>query len=540
MPPPMLLSLALALVVSQADAGVRVEDGVKVVPVFVPPVGTPSNQPANTGPGAFTGPGIAPGTRPTSPSTDGGWSDPPLLPSTPSSSLDAGMFSLRAADAGLRLLPDGGPSRLPDGGHFPVDAGAGGLQPGQVNVRLGVEVTGLALPSGTPDGLMDGFASLSPMFGIDAGDDFDGELGATFNLRLIDSEPIQRGDDIGGLLRRKDWDEGSDFGQILKRIRIGLVESGLWVTIGQTKRKRLGLGHLIDRYSNRDNVDYHPASTTIGMAYGVLSAEVFLSDLLGERIYAGELAWDLGRTFSKSPDAVGKHHLAVSVAHDVGVAGAVGVQQAVVDRKATLAHTDFSTTFWSSTSSRFLGLVGVGIRFNETYDMGGLLGLSFETQLGTVALGTRLELRKQAGGFRHNYFGFGYELARFAAIGLTGPGRAAERLPDAVSVALEGQVAIGQWFTFSAFGELFTWGRTDVDLLLAWQFAGDRVVGAARLSISGLGQVERYQANAELRVRFLKSLYLLAQGGTVFFPQRDASLVRGVFVNAGAGVDFGF
>ena len=67
---------------------------------------------------------------------------------------------------------------------------------------------------------MDGFGVALPRLGVKGGEDFEFELGAPLRLRLYDQEPLQRAQDYGRL-RRQDWDERSDFAQVVRHLRIG-------------------------------------------------------------------------------------------------------------------------------------------------------------------------------------------------------------------------------------------------------------------------------------------------------------------------------
>lgn len=55
----------------------------------------------------------------------------------------------------------------------------------------------------------------------------------------------------------------------------------------------------------------------------------------------------------------------------------------------------------------------------------------------------------------------------------------------------------------------------------------------------GSGRFPGTDVTLEARYRFAPSWYAVASGGTVFFPQPDGSLVRGVDAGLGLGADFG-
>jgi hypothetical protein len=152
-------------------------------------------------------------------------------------------------------------------------------------------------------------------------------------------------------------------------------------------------------------------------------------------------------------------------------------------------------------------------------------------------LSLRGEARKQAGGFRHGFFGAQYELARVSGLGFASAPIADERLPDAFSIFGELRLRLAQTVTVDGGVEVFTFGRTDFDSRLSVELLEKRLIAEARLGAMGLGQTPRWLATAGLRWRLFRSFYVLGSGGTVFFAPEQRSLVRGVTVMAGVGVD---
>ena len=434
-----------------------------------------------------------------------------------------------AADAGVPIAPPPLPGP-PPGVAVPEESTA--PAPGAVKLHAAAESDFTSFPSGTPGGQQDVFLDLRPIVGLGVGEEFAVEVGAEFRLRVIDDPPAQRADDIGGVLRRRDWDEASDFGQILRSLRIGHPDGVFWIEAGAVRKRTLGLGHLLSRYSNQDNPDYHPAAATIGAAYKAVNVQLFASDIFGPRIFAGELAVEFGRIFGNSESVYDRFHLAASLAHDVGLAG--GTSPA-----ATLAELDFDAVIYRNSEVRIMTLTGVGTRLKAVSDLGLVAGLAVDATLsGAFSIGGKLEIRKQNGGYRQGFFGAGYELARFAGIGFSSVPRADENLPDGFSFYVEVHVASGAHVSVDLCLEHFFWGRTDTDLWVSLAVIDNRLIAAARFTGTGLGQQERYAATSELRVRLFASFYVLAAGGTVFFPQPDHSLVRGFYAGAGAGLDF--
>lgn len=426
-----------------------------------------------------------------------------------------------------------------------------------VSLRGAAEAELALLPSGTPQVGLDLYAALRPVAGFGVGDVFSIELGPQFRLLIIDSPPANRADAFNGVLRREDWDELSDYGQFLQSLKIGADTSPVTLRAGVVRKKTLGLGHLVDRYSNQDNPNYHPAGATVVVAVGPVRAEVFASDLLALRLFAGAVSWDVGRTFSPSAEVADRYLLSFEAAYDGGQAGLPRIPLACNDSPCTLLdprqlvlallELDGSAVVLRSQMLRLMLLAGFGSRANVVGNVGGNIGLvagvAADVTVADIALGLKVEVRKQAGGFRHGMIGPGYELARFASTGFSGLPLAADSLPDSLSIFLEARGSIGTMATFDASVESYIWGRIDVDGMLSLTLIDNRLVGTLRftglgLGAAGLGVQPRYAATGGLRARLFPSFYALASAGTVFFPQVDGSLARGVTVSAGVGVDF--
>ena len=457
------------------------------------------------------------------------WGEPIELPV-----IDGG-----AAPEPMRAPPPAEPMRAPPPAPPPVEVVDGGesepprVPPGTLKFRAAAESDFSSFPSGTPGGQQDLFLALRPILGLDIGEDFSAEVGADFRLRVFDDPPAQRSEDIGGVLRGRDWDETSDFGQIIRSLRINRPDNIFWVQVGPVRKKTLGLGHLITRYSNQDNPDYHPAAATMGVAYKAINVQAFASDIFGARIFAGEGVADLGRIIGNSENVYDRFRLGVSLAHDVGLAGYVAPF-------ATLVELDFDAVLYRTKEVRIMTLVGFGTRIKAVSDLGLVAGLAIDATLaGAFSIGGKLEIRKQAGGYRQGFFGPGYEIARFSGIGLSQPAQANENLPDGFSFYGELHLASGSNVSLDLALEHFFWGRTDTDLMFSLAVIDNRLIAGARFTAVGLGTpAPRYAVATELRLRILSSFYILASAGTVFFPQPDSSLIRGVFAGAGAGVDF--
>lgn len=416
-----------------------------------------------------------------------------------------------------------------------------------VHLFAGAEGELGVLPSGWDQNGLDVFFGFRPMVGMSVSDVFSIQLGPLVRLRLLDTPPLDRSLDVGGVVRRQDWDQTSDFGELLQSLRIGTDTSVFHLKAGPVHKKTLGLGHLLFRYSNRLNADARPAAATAVLAVSALRFELFASDVLSGRLFAGEVSWDLARSFSTDASTHGRYLLSLSLGHDFAsgtppalrpnCASAETPCEFVAPSATTLAHFDASAVVLRSQSLSLMVMGGMGARANATRDLGFLVGLAMDVRLPDVELSLRGEGRKQAGGFRQGYFGAQYELSRFSGVGFSFPALASEALPDAFSVFGELRVRLAQVITVDGAVEVFTFGRTDFDSTLAVELLEKRLIAEARVGVVGLGQAPRWVLSGGLRWRLFKSFYVLGSGGTAYFPSNTGALVRGVMASGGVGVD---
>lgn len=425
-----------------------------------------------------------------------------------------------------------------------VDAGVEEEEepPSKVTIRGAAEGSVELLPSGFGAMGLDGFATLRPVLGFAVDDDFAIELGPTFRLRVVDTAPDNRTSDLGGVLRRADWDEAADFMQIIQSLRIAPDTSPFYVRAGAMRKKTLGLGHLVNRYSSQENADYHPASVGAVLVLGPVRSEFFASDFLFGRILSGDVAVDLGGIFSSKAENKDRYLVSLELATDSAKSGLPFRPDPSVPALAltpvTLLHVDGSAVLVRNATLRLLVLLGVGTRVTQRADLGLVVGGAMDANVKDVGISFKLEARKQGGGFRQGFFGPNYELQRYADTGFSGGSIADVLLPDAFSFYGELKLGFGTAVSLEVAAEYFTFGRTDLDVSANVQLIDSWLVGQARFTAVGMGQSGRYHTTAGLRARLFKSFYVMANAGTVFFPQVDGSLLRGVSASAGVGVDF--
>lgn len=431
----------------------------------------------------------------------------------------------------LLLAQAEGPDNPPDGAMEPPLSASSS---GRLHYLARLEATGLALLPGGGTGGVERYVQLTPMLVLDGGEELGVNLGAPVRLRLGGGVPG------AGLVRREDWDSLSDWGQLVRALKLGSDASpvGLWA--GALDSYSLLSGHLVRRYSNRANPDYHPAGAFLTGTLGPLYAEAFSSDLLGARIMGAEVALDLAHLFTGPQEQPGRYTLALSAVHDWGRAGGHSPQ-------VTLAHLDGTAVVVVRPDYELHVLAGWGGRPGVRGAWGAVAGVGADAVTPTLDARLRLEVRGQRGGFRQGLFGPDYELARFRAAGPSGLPVVEAPFPDGFSVY--GEAVVG-WDAVRLGGlrqrhlhlslavEAFTWGRVDVDGRLAAQLAERRVEVAVSALATGVGRPEaRYLYSGEVRWRFGGWLYAVGQGGTLLFPTPGGALRPGAFASLGLGVD---
>lgn len=379
---------------------------------------------------------------------------------------------------------------------------------------------------------------MAPALLLDKGETLSLGIGAPLRLRMAGGASGAEGG--GGWLRARDWDERSDFGQLLGWLRWGTDASpgSLWA--GVLEDYSLLSGHLVRRYSNRAHPDYHPAGASLAGGLGPLYMEAFASDVLAARLFGGEVEWDVGRLLGSDIEP-GRYVTSVSAVHDFGLAG--GRSPSV-----TLAHVDVAAHLFVHEDLQVHALAGAGSRLGGAgTPPSPVVGLGVEARASRLWLRGRLEVRRQRGGFRQGFFGPDYEVARFAVAGPTSLPAAEARFPTGYSAF--GELVV-EWDSLhlqfprrqldvSVALEAFSWGRLDVDARAVAWLAGRSLRVAVNTSVVGAGQPgARHVLSGEARYHFARWMYVLAQGGTLLFPGPEAKVRTGAFAALGLGAEY--
>jgi hypothetical protein len=420
-----------------------------------------------------------------------------------------------------------------------LDAGPAELnkQPsGDWRFGTGVELeAGVMSSQGEPNGL-DGLAQLRPLVSVSHRTDFDLKLAPLFRFRIVDSEALNRTDDIASILRGRDFDELSDLGNVIDSLRFNQRFDSVFFNIKTTTQKSLGLGHVVRRYSARENADYRPASGTLAVWLSPLRVEFFASDILSPRIFALDVRLDVGRLFTTPVND--RFFVALQLAYDAGLTGVQFRPGASFQTpSASLANADVSLVLFRNASIGIAAIGGAALRF-DTKGFGALFGVAADWHIEGVLASVKLEARwLSEGNFRFGFFGPTYEIARFSDVGFSGQSIGQRALTSGGTLDAEIKVSTNDFISFDAHAEYFLFGRTDIDTSLELSVIKNQLFLSAQLAIVGIGEVLRFHVNSNMKFRIAKGFYVSANGATMMSPQSDGRILRGYTISAGLGLD---
>lgn len=201
-------------------------------------------------------------------------------------------------------LPEPGPALVPPGGAdpagsetpgFPSGIGPTATSTGAINVSASMSPAALIAADAGVQARMeqnelggdlafgrieeDFFAILNLRFNYDQDKWGIGVL-APLRIRLIDTGPDET-NDLGGVLRREDWDEFSDVLRILRYVYLGQRDKKgpFYIRIGELRGLSVGHGTIVHRYTNGFNVDLFRIGTNVAFNAGAIGGEVVIGDV---------------------------------------------------------------------------------------------------------------------------------------------------------------------------------------------------------------------------------------------------------------------
>lgn len=121
-------------------------------------------------------------------------------------------------------------------------------------------------------------------------------FGVPVRLQLVDTRPVQTDPDTGVKtggwskvlqLRKEDWDEPSDFAQIIRGIQYGSKEDRIYLDVNAFKASSIGHGALVKRYNPNLNLNSRQVSAEFDgfMDYG--GVELYVNNIARPNLLAG-------------------------------------------------------------------------------------------------------------------------------------------------------------------------------------------------------------------------------------------------------------
>ncbi|RLB56730.1 MAG: hypothetical protein DRI34_08710 [Deltaproteobacteria bacterium] len=315
-------------------------------------------------------------------------------------------------------------------------------------------------------GQIDGdlFMTVNLDFSIDLGQVGFG-IRVPLRLRLTDEDP--QNEEYGGVLRREDWDEWSDYLKIIRYFRYGHKGDLLHLVVGELWGATLGHGTIVNRYYNNLDLDHFKVGLQLDVDTDYGGVETVINHLFQPSLFGGRAylkPWSFIDTESYLNNlAVGLTTVSDVTAPYAVAAGQVedGYPQVTEEKATTIMGGDIEFRVLDSswlTLTPYMdlnGIIGAGIGYHA-----GILGV-FHLPVISLDLTARIEYRYLNPDYIPAYFDPYYEIQKFsypykdhqAGLELEAPKRAVlERLGDK---NLNGYWAelifqVNNWFTLGA------------------------------------------------------------------------------------------
>ena len=112
---------------------------------------------------------------------------------------------------------------------------------------------------------------------------FSMSFGVPFRLQLLDSRPDRRWDRVGQP-RPEDWDEVSNYAQVIRHITWGGKEKHFYLDINQFKASSIGHGTLAKRYNPNLSFNTRRVSLQLDAFTDYIGMESYINDITGPNL----------------------------------------------------------------------------------------------------------------------------------------------------------------------------------------------------------------------------------------------------------------
>lgn len=123
----------------------------------------------------------------------------------------------------------------------------------------------------------DWFTTVNLGFNLDLGQIGFG-IQVPLRLRVYDNDP-KSDEDIGGIIRKEDWDQFSDFLKIIRFFRFGHKGDLVFLQVGDLPGAILGHGTIVNRYYNNIDIDHYRMGLQVDVNTDYGGAETLINSL---------------------------------------------------------------------------------------------------------------------------------------------------------------------------------------------------------------------------------------------------------------------
>ena len=200
------------------------------------------------------------------------------------------------------------------------------------------------------------YGSISPTVNHTAevwGDPISLSFGIPIRVQILDARADRRWDDAGRF-RTEDWDEVSDYAQVIRSITYGGKEQHIYLDVSAFKASTVGHGTLVKRYNPHLNLNTHRVNAHLDAFGDYAGFESFANDITRPNVFGGLVFVKPLSVIDRSNFVMRSFSVGVSVAADVDapVRNYLDVEDADLDgRRETeqaIDQEDFQPKFLSS------------------------------------------------------------------------------------------------------------------------------------------------------------------------------------------------